>query len=315
MRHRVLIVDDQFERLREPLAAEFPDVAFDGVLDPADAVPFCADATAIISLAHVISAEMIAAAPRLRWIGALTTGTDHLRTLTIPDDVVITSARGIQAAVVAEFALMSMLALGKRLPLMLANQREHIWERTRGRALDGCTVTVVGAGTISEAFAVRAAAFGMRVVGVSAGRTEIAGFDAVFPRERLAEAAAMTDFLVVLVPQTEETRNLIDARVFAAMKPSAFVVNIARGGVLDSDALLAALREGRIAGAALDVFAPEPMPADSPFWSMENVIVTPHAAGDAWEIYDRALPLMRANLQAICNDRPHDLLNVVSRKA
>jgi D-2-hydroxyacid dehydrogenase (NADP+) len=310
--HRVLIVDDQYELLRAPLAAEFPDVAFDGVLDPADAVPFCAEATAIIALAHIITPEMIAAAARLRWIGAITTGTDHLRTLALREETIVTSARGIHNASVVEFALLSMLALIKRLPRMLANQRENRWDRTRGNLLDGKTITIVGAGTISETLAARAAAFGMRVVGVSASRTDVAGFDAMYPRERLAEAAALADFLVLLVPQTDATRNLIDARVLAAMKTSAFLINIARGGVLDSDALLTALREGRLAGALLDVFAPEPMPADHPFWSMDNVIVTPHAAGDAWEFYSRILPLLATNLQAIREERPDRMLNVVS---
>jgi phosphoglycerate dehydrogenase-like enzyme len=315
VRQRVLISDDQSERLRAPLAAEFPDVAFDAVLTPADAVPLCAEATAIISLAHTITAEMIAAAPKLRWIGALTTGTDHLRTLKIPDDVIITSARGISATPVAEYTMMVMLAFVKRLPFVLANQRKSFWTHTRGNTLEGRTVTIVGAGAISEALAKRARAFGMRVTGVSAGRTAVPGFDAIFPRERLAEAAAMADFLVVLVPQTDATHHLIDARVLAAMKPSAYLINVARGGVIDAGALLEALRAGRIAGAALDVFAPEPMPADSPFWSLENVIVSPHTAGDAWEIYDLALPLMGTNLQAIVDNRPGDLLNIVAWKA
>jgi phosphoglycerate dehydrogenase-like enzyme len=315
VRQRVLISDDQSERLRAPLAAEFPDVAFDAVLTPADAVPLCAEATAIISLAHTITAEMIAAAPKLRWIGALTTGTDHLRTLKIPDDVIITSARGLSATPVAEYTMMVMLAFVKRLPFVLANQRKSFWTHTRGNTLEGRTVTIVGAGAISEALAKRAGAFGMRVTGVSAGRTAVPGFDAVFPRERLAEAAATADFLVVLVPHTEATHQLIDARVLAAMKPSAYLINVARGGVIDAGALLEALRAGRIAGAALDVFAPEPMPADSPFWSLENVIVSPHTAGDAWEIYDLALPLMGTNLQAIIDNRPGDLLNVVAWKA
>lgn len=315
MRQRVLISDDQSERLRAPLAAEFPDVTFDAVLTPADAVPLCAEATAIISLAHTITAEMIAAAPKLRWIGALTTGTDHLRTLKIPDDVIITSARGLSATPVAEYTMMVMLAFVKRLPFVLANQRKSFWTHTRGNTLEGRTVTIVGAGAISEALAKRAGAFGMRVTGVSAGRTAVPGFDAIFPRERLAEAAAMADFLVVLVPQTEATHHLIDARVLAAMKPSAYLINVARGGVIDAGALLEALRAGRIAGAALDVFAPEPMPADSPFWSLENVIVSPHTAGDAWEIYDLALPLMGTNLQAIIDNRPGDLLNIVAWKA
>jgi D-2-hydroxyacid dehydrogenase (NADP+) len=314
VRQRVLISDDQSERLRGPLAAAFPDVTFDAVLGAAGAVPFCAEATAIVSLAHTITAEMIAAAPKLRWIGALTTGTDHLRTLNIPDNVVVTSARGLSAAPVSEYTMMVMLALVRRLPFILSNQQKHFWTQTRGNTLEGRTVTIVGAGAISEALAKRAGAFGMRVAGVSAGRMSAPGFDVMYPRERLAEAAAAADFLVVLVPQTEATRNLIDARVIAAMKPSAYLINVARGGVIDAGALLEALRAGRIAGAALDVFAPEPMPADSPFWSLDNVIVSPHVAGDAWEIYDVALPLMRTNLQAMIDGRPDHLISVVNLK-
>jgi len=314
VRQRVLISDDQSERLRAPLAAAFPDVAFDAVLTAADAVPLCHEATAIISLAHTITAEMIAAAPKLRWIGALTTGTDHLRSLEIPPGVIVTSARGLSATPVAEYTMMVMLAFVKRLPFVLANQRNSFWTHTRGNTLEGRTVTIVGAGAISEALARRAAAFGMHVTGVSAARTDVPGFETVYPRERLAEAAALADFLVVLVPQTDATRHLIDARVIAAMKQGAYLINVARGGVIDADALLAALREGRIAGAALDVFAPEPMPADSPFWSLENVIVSPHTAGDAWEIYQLALPLMATNLQAMIDGRPGDLINVVNLK-
>jgi D-2-hydroxyacid dehydrogenase (NADP+) len=310
---RVLIVDEDHARLHAALAPQFPDVAFDAAADATAALPFCARATAIVALAHIVTAPMLEAATGLRWIQALTTGTDALMRLpNLGAGVVVTSARGVPSAAVSEFALMNMIALSRRFPEMLDQQRHNRWNRVRGQPIAGRTLTIVGVGSISEALASRAQACGMRVVGVSSGRTAVPGFDSIVPRTGLLDAVSGADFIVLLIPLTAQTRGLINERIIAAMKPTAFLINLARGNVVDEAALLDALRQRRIAGAALDVFSTEPLPADHPFWSIENVIVTPHTAGDTWQHYDQLVPLVADNLRAFL-DGSSAYTNLVAR--
>ena len=165
---------------------------------------------------------------------------------------------------------------------MLAIERqrgERRWERYPGTLLDGKTCGILGVGSIAEGLAPRCKAFGMRVVGISRTDRPIPGFDKIYSRADMVRAAAELDYFVLLVALEADTRNIVDARVLAAMKPSAYLINLARGGVLDEDALIRALNEKRIAGAALDALAREPLPPDSPLWTMPNVIVTPHVGG------------------------------------
>jgi phosphoglycerate dehydrogenase-like enzyme len=309
----VLIMDDQHDALRAPLAAAFPDVAFHGVPSVAAALPLCPRATVLVAIGPFVTPEMIAAATRMRWIQSLTTGTEALMPLVASrPDVIVTSARGVAGPAVAEFALLSMLALRRRYGRIVRHQAERRWLRTRGDVLDGSTVTIVGVGAIAEALAVRCRAFGMRVVGVSGSRTTAPGFDRVVPREQLVEIARETDALVLTVPLSSSTRGLIGAAVIDALPRHAIVVNVARGDVVDQIALSRALADGRLAGAALDVTSPEPLPPDDALWSLENVIVSPHAAGDVQQLYDRAVPLIEHNLRAFLADDARAMRNVVA---
>jgi phosphoglycerate dehydrogenase-like enzyme len=310
----VLIMDDRHEALSGPLAAAFPELVIHGVPSVASALPLCSRASALVAIGPFVTREMIAAAPRLRWIQSLTTGTESLVPLLAGrPDVIVTSARGVAAPAVAEFALLSLLALRRRYPRIVRQQAERRWVRTRGDALDGSTVTIVGVGAIAEALALRCRAFGMRVIGVSASRASAPGFDRIVARERIHEIAAETDALVLAVPLSATTRGWIDSSVFAALPPHALVVNVARGDVVDQAALVRALAEGRIAGAALDVTTPEPLPPDDALWSLENVIISPHAAGDVQQLYDRAVPLIEQNLRAFLADDAPAMQNVVPR--
>src|SRR5438477_9488522 len=156
-------------------------------------------------------------------------------------------------------------------------------------------------------------AFGMRVLGISGSPRVVPGFDEIFHRSDLARVAAQVDYLVLLSPLSEETRGLVNAQVFAAMKPGAFLVNLARGGVVDEVALLEALKNNQIGGAALDVFAKEPLPQDSPFWDLPNVLVTPHAGG-FFDGYPRhALPVIEENLRRFMAGDTANMLNRVKR--
>ncbi len=310
----VLIMDDRHDVLRDPLAAAFPDLVFHGVPSVDAALPLCPRATALVAIGPFVTPEMIAAASRLRWIQSLTTGTESLVPLLAGrPDVVVTSARGVAAPAVAEFALLSMLALRRRFPRIVQQQAERRWVRTRGDLLDGSTVTIVGVGAIAEALALRCRAFGMRVVGVSASRISAPGFDRIVARERIVEIAAETDALVIAVPLAATTRHFIDAAVLAALPRHAIVVNVARGDVIDQAALVSALADGRIAGAALDVTSPEPLPSDAALWSLDNVIISPHAAGDVQQLYDRAIPLIEHNLRAFFAGDATAMQNVVAR--
>jgi len=312
----VLIMDDRHDALRAPLAAAFPEVMFHGVPSVAAALPLCPSATALIAIGPFVTADMIAAATRMRWIQSLTTGTEALMPLlALRPDVIVTSARGIAAPAVAEFAMLSLLALRRRYRRIVQQQAERRWVRTRGDVLDGSTVTIVGVGAIAEALALRCRAFGMRVIGVSNARTTAPGFDRIVTREQIVAIAPESDALVIAVPLSAATRFLIDAAVLDALPRHAIVVNVARGDVIDQAALSRVLADGRIAGAALDVTSPEPLPDDDALWSLDNVMISPHAAGDVQQLYDRAVPLIAHNLRAFLASDARAMHNVVTHQA
>jgi D-2-hydroxyacid dehydrogenase (NADP+) len=257
---------------------------------------------------------LITAMPRLCWIQALTTGTDLLEACpALRPDVTITAARGFHGPQMSELAFLFMLALSRNFAGLLANQRERRWLRTPQRLIADKTVVVVGIGRIAEELARRCKIFGMRVLGVSAGRTEVAGFDAVHPRQHLGALASEADFLIVLVPASRETRHIVDAAVIAAMKPDAVLINLARGDVVDESALVDALHNRRIAGAGLDVFQTEPLPPDHPFWGLDNVLVTPHIGGMSDIYVDQVMPLVLENLDAYLAGTPDRMRYLVRR--
>ncbi len=300
------------EAYRRAVAQALPDVAVVATADRATALAAAPAASVLAAKAQDVLPELIAAMPRLDWIQALTTGVDPLQAMRLPSSVTITSARGIHGPQMAELALLFMLALGRGVPKMLANQHAAKWQRWGQPLLLGKTVVIVGVGAISEVLAACCRPFGLKVVGVSA-RREAPGFDELAPRERLVETVARADFVVVLVPYSTETHHLIDAAVLAAMKPSAFLINIARGNVIDEAALIEALRARRIAGAGLDVFATEPLPHTSPLWGLDNVIVTPHVGGLSDIYAEQVIPVLIENLRAYRDGRRGAMRNVVTR--
>ena len=210
-----------------------------------------------------------------------------------------------------EMAFMLMLALCRDLPRSLRAQAEGRWERWPAQLLENKTVGIVGVGLIAEQLAPKLKAFGMDVIGVSRSGRAVPGIDRMVRRDDLANVAGEIDFLIALVPYEDDTHCLIGAEVLRAMKPTAYLVNIARGGVVDENALLETLREGGIAGAALDTFIDEPLPGDHPFWRMENVIVTPHLGGFNDAYVGQALPQLETNLRFFLDGTPERMINVV----
>ena len=294
--------------------ADLPGIDLFASNDRALALAQADGAAALIGHHFQFDEDIVGRARHLRWIQSLTTGTDAIVKLkALHPDVMVTSTRGMHGPQMSELVFLHMLALTRDFPRMQRNQAVGLWERWPQPLLWGKTVVIVGVGAISEALAPRCKAFGMTVVGVSGSPRVPAGFDSVFLRKDLAQAAAQADYLVLIVPLSAETENLVDASVIAAMKPGAYLVNVARGGVLDDEALRVALREKRLAGAALDVFRQQPLPADSSWWREERVIITPQVGGMSNIYLDQAYPVVLENLRQFLGGRPEAMVNVVVR--
>lgn len=298
---------------RDRLQAAFPDLEIALVDHHSKVGPHIATADAMVTFAPMLSPKVLEAATRLKWVQALGTGTDNLTDQpALRKDVIVTNIHGIHGPPVSEAALGAMLALARDLPNAVRGQDAREWRRFPAKLLHDKTVGIFGVGVIAEALAPKCKAFGMRVVGVSSAPREAAGFDRMHGRDELLQVVGDFDFFVLLTPLTAATRNSIDAKVFAAMKPSSFLVNLARGGVVDEPALVEALAEKRIAGAALDVFSQEPLPADHPFWGMENVIITTHQGGFCDVYIDFAMPTIEANLRRFLAGDITGMINVVA---
>ena len=298
---------------RDRLRKRFPEVAIDLVDHHSKVGPYIATTDALVTFAPMLSAQVLASATRLKWVQALGTGVDNLIDQpTLREDVIVTNMRGIHGAPVAEAALAGMLALARGLPRALRAQNERQWQRFPAQLLHDKTVGVFGVGQIAEALAPKCKVLGMRVVGVTSAPRQVPGFDLMHRREKLAEVVGDFDFLVLLTPLSAATRNSINAGIFAAMKPTSYLINLARGGVVDEPALIAALASNRIAGAALDVFNQEPLPADHPFWSMPNVIITAHQGGFCDVYIDYALPTVETNMERFLRGDFNGMINVVA---
>jgi len=253
-------------------------------------------------------------APRLKWVHSLGTGTDGITDSPhLGKDVIVTATRGIHGPPMSELAFLLMLTFARNFRRLEAQRAEKTWNRFPGSLLNEKTVGILGLGAIAEDMAPRFKAFGMRVVGISRTNRPIPGFDKVYARSEMAQAVAELDYFVLLVPLEDDTRNIVDDAVLNAMKPTSYLINLARGGVLDEAALLRALDGQKIAGAALDALATEPLPADSRLWSMPNVIITPHIGGYT-DVYVRdAARQFEQNLGHFLAGRPEQMLHRETR--
>jgi len=270
------------------------------------------DAEVLIGHHFQFDEAMLRRAPRLRWIQSLTTGTDAILQLAaLRAEVTVTSTRGMHGPQMSELVFLQMLALLRNFPRMQRNQSAHRWDRWPQPLLAGKTVVIVGVGAIAEVLAPRCKAFGMTVYGISNSSRRPAGFDEILSRSELRRGAAAADFLVLIVPHSAQTENLIDATVLSSMKPSAYLINVARGGVLDEEALLTSLRGQRLAGAALDVFRERPLPASHPLWSEEKIIITPHIGGMSDVYLDQAYPIVRDNIEKFLAGNMTAMKNIV----
>jgi len=263
----------------------------------------------------MVTPAFVEAAPRLRWIQMASAGVERALFPALRErDITVTNAAGVYGIPIAEHALGMMLALARGLPELTRRQERHEWKGVDGDELFERTAVIVGLGGIGREIARRCRCFGMRVLATRrhAGNPD-PDADRVVPAEELASLLADADWLILCAPATPDTRHMIGAAELAAMKPTARLVNIARGSLVDETALVAALRDGRIAGAGLDVFEKEPLPADSPLWDMPNVLVSPHTSGSSPRSLHRVLRLFLKNLRRYLAGEP--LENVVDKDA
>jgi phosphoglycerate dehydrogenase-like enzyme len=251
--------------------------------------------------------ELIEAAPRLRFIQSISAGVDqYSREALGARNIRLASAQGANERAVAEHAMSLILALTRQLHFARDNQARHIWRgmisdlAKREDELGGKTLLVVGLGRIGSRLATLARAFGMRIIATKRNpATGGQAADMVVGQDRLPDVLPEADFVAVTCPLTKDTERLIGQQALAAMKPSAFLVNVARGRVVDEPALIAAVTENRVAGAALDCAVDEPLPETSPLWGLANVLITPHTAGETRRYEDNVIDLLLENLDRL----------------
>lgn len=257
--------------------------------------------------------EVWPSATRLKWVQWSGAGVDAVLFAEFAQsDVILTNARGVFDRAMAEYALGLILAMAKGFVQTLNNQSQRIWQHRLTERIVAKRALIIGVGSIGREIARVLSAAGLDVSGVGRShRRQDADFEVVFARDELSEALPLADYVVVVVPSTQLTRGMLGEREFQAMKPGARLINLARGDIIDEMALCAALSNGSIAGAALDVFSTEPLPAASPLWDMPNVIVSPHMSGDYIDHQRDLVGIFVDNLQRYMAGQP--LHNVVDK--
>lgn len=315
---KILIGADISEEKMQRLRAAAPDAEIAAAADRPAVLNQIADADAYTP--GPWDEGVLAAAQRLRWVHFRWAGVaGQLFPPLVESAVVVTNSAGVFAVPMAEHAMALMLALARALNLCLPPSPEDPWRATaervrqRTRELHGVTLGILGYGGIGRATAQRARGFGMRVLALRRHPEPDEFAEVVWGPERLDDLLRASDYLLISCALTDQTRGMIGERELTLMKPGAVIVNVARGSVILAPALLRALQERRIGGAALDVTNPEPLPADSPLWRMDNVIITPHVSGSSPETSRRQFELLEENVRRFAAGR--DLLNVVHKRA
>ena len=304
---------DVTEQYRQRLGETFPELTIDVVASRDKLGDALKDADVLLTFGQMMKNLKLdlEGANNLKWVQALGTGLDGITDQpALKPSVTVTSLHGVHGAPVSEAALAMMLALARDLPGFIRAQDEHQWKRWPARLLQGKTVGILGIGVIAEALAPKCKAMGMTVVGITSSPRQVAGFDRIHPVGELLTVLPRVDHFVLLTPYSAATHHMIDAGVFAAMKPTSYFINVARGGVVDEDALIEALRAKKIAGAALDVFNQEPLPADNPLWTFKNVIITTHQGGFCDTYPDLAMPILEHNMRCFLKGDMKGMMNV-----
>jgi phosphoglycerate dehydrogenase-like enzyme len=308
---KVLILSKEHDAriYRDLLAPDFPEVTFFAAREEGEAEGFIEEADILLCLR--CSDDLIARAKNLKWVQCTISGTNYLEALPsfqARKEILLTSARGIHGPQLSELAIMLMIALNRNFPRMVKNQEQRRWERWPTRLLWRKRVAILGLGVIGEAIARKCKAFEMTVLGIDVVPKQMDCIDEYFGVERLLDAAALADYFISIVPATAQNERMLDRAFFARLKPSAFFLSLGRGEVVDDGALVQALTEKKIAGAALDAFWEEPLSADSPFWGLDHCIVTPHVGGMSDIYIQQSVRVFQENLRRFLQGERRDLV-------
>jgi phosphoglycerate dehydrogenase-like enzyme len=314
----LIVLHHRFELWNAPdwfpakLQADFPQIAVTHFASYDGVEPHLRDAEVIVTWS--LRPERFVIAKRLRWIHSPAAAVHQLMfPELLRSDVMLTNAREVHGPVVAEHVIALIFALAKQIPQAVRLQQKHVWGqeimwngRPRPRELAGATLGVVGVGSIGREVARRAAALGMRVIATRENphKGKPDGVEQLYASSEINTLLEQSDYVVLAAPTTADTTGLIDAERLAHMKSDAFLINVGRGPLIDEVALAVALRSKQIAGAALDVFDQEPLPADSPLWDLENVLLTPHTAGLTAKLWERHYALLSENLRRYLAQEP-----------
>ena len=256
------------------------------------------DSEILLTFLPPVNTEMLALAPELKWIQVLTAGVDNLPLEEIRSrGILLTNGRGIHQLHMAEYALAAMINLARNWHVMARNQFDHLWDRTMPQGeISGSVAGILGLGSIGREIARKASFMGMRVIGVKRTPQPVEFVEDVYGPADMGTVFRQSDYVINLLPYTPETDRIIDRRFFDLMKPSAAFINLGRGPTVREADLVAALRSKKLRAMVSDVFEEEPLPADSPLWTMPNVMLTPHIAGVSPRYMDRAMEIIRHNL-------------------
>jgi len=308
---KLAILHPEGHDYQKALQPKFPEVIIHTAEDEPSLGGF-ADEMEII-LTFRVSDGLLRKALRLRWIQSLGTGVDYIvNQPSLRKDILVTSTRGIHGPQMSEMAFLHMLSLARKFSEQVLNQTRAVWKAWPAGLLWKKKVGILGVGVIGEEIAKKAKAFGMTVYGIDIVKRPMDAVDSFFGPEEILKVASEVDFFILVAPNTPETTKIVNERTLSAMKPTAFLINIARGELVDEEALMKALESGTIAGAGLDAFCREPLPADHPFWKTKNVLITPHNGGMSDIYMEQALPIFEENLRRFLKGERENLINIVA---
>ena len=308
---RVLIAFDLPAPHVARLKNDFPELTFAQATEQKETFDHLPQ-TRILLTFFRCSRKMLDAAPELKWIQAISAGVDYMDLAEIRRrGLLLTNGRGISTINMAEFAIGAMITLARGFHVMVRNQLQKKWDRSLPAGeIHGATLGIIGLGAIGAELARKASAMGMRVIGVRRTAAPMADVDEVYGQEEMGRVFERSDYIVNLLPWTPDTEKMIDRRSFDLMKPTACFINMGRGQTVNETDLIAALQQKKIRAMMSDVYETEPLPADSPLWALDNVIISPHVCGMTPHYMDRAMEIIDHNLKAYVRGQG-EMMNVV----
>jgi D-2-hydroxyacid dehydrogenase (NADP+) len=309
----ILLAMPDAEDYQKDLQSRFPEVPIHAVTTQEE-IGHHIDRVDILITLYRVADDLLKQAANLKWIQVITSGVNYLLSRpSLRKDIIVTSGRGIHGPQVSEMAFLLMLALNRNFPENARNQDRRVWGKWKAKLLHQKNVGILGIGVIGEELARKCKAFGMTVYGVDIVKRDLDCVDFFYGPEDLPRVAEQVDYLILVAPSTADTQKIVGKHLLAQMKPTAFLLNLARGELVDEAALMEALESGQIAGAALDALSIEPLPPEHPLWGTKNLIITPHVAGESDTYRQQVMPIIEENLRRFFGGERRNLINFIER--